>query len=139
MKRLVFAIVVLVAAAAVNAQELSWACAYSDKGVQAEFDKKGTPTVSSGAAGMDPFVLVLDSDAGKAGLRANITVEVFPIFSGGTLNFIEETPSGISVITLFVSSPLDKLERVPFAQARHLDLAGPFPQQYYGICTPSNN
>ena len=136
MRQVAIIVVVLAVAASAAAQEHSWACSYSDQGVQTEFDKKGNPSISHVKAGMDPFVLVLDLDAGEARLRANTAVEVIPVPVGGTLSFIEKTPTGLNVITLFVSSPLDKGGRVPFAQARHMDLAGPFPQQYFGTCTP---
>ena len=136
MKHLILAIAVFAVASAANAEEKSWACNYSDKGVQVEFNKNGNPAIELGRAGMDPVVLVFDTDTGKARLIANSTVEVIPVLAGGTLSFIEKTPSGLSVITLYLSSPIGSSERVPFAQARHLDLAGPFPQQYYGTCTP---
>jgi hypothetical protein len=129
----------LMATCVASAQDLSFNCTYSDAGVQVEFGPEGKPKVSSGAAGMDPFVLELNTETGEARLRAINAVEVFPVVAGPTLSFIERTPSGISVITLYMESAIDSLGRIPFAQARHLDLAGPFPQQYYGICAPIGN
>ena len=118
------------------AEEMSWACSYSDRGVQVEFSARGKPTIEEGPPGMDPFVLVLNTDEGTARIRGNSTVEVVPILSGPTLSFLERTPTGINLITLFIVTNLDEKGTIPFAQARHLDLVGPFPQAYYGTCIP---
>ena len=130
------AIACLLFASAVSAaDELRMVCEYSDKGVQVEFDSKGKPKVALGESGMSPFILSVDLETGDAKLIANSTVEVLLLPAGSTMNFIEPTGGGVNIITVFTGSVLAGGKSVPFAQARHLDVGGPFPQQYYGICT----
>jgi hypothetical protein len=75
----------------------------------------------------------LNSDTGTARLVANADVEVIAVPSGGTMSFIEDTPSGLNIISVYFQHRLLDGE-VPFVQSRHLDVGGPFPQQYYGTC-----
>jgi hypothetical protein len=135
MKRTIAILFVVLISAVLTADELRMACEYSDKGVQVEFDKNGKPKISLGEPGMSPFILSVDLETGDAKLIANSTVEVLLLPAGNTMNFIEPTGGGVNIITVFSGSVLAGGKSVPFAQARHLDVGGPFPQQYYGICT----
>ena len=107
---------VLLTAVSSMSDEITWACKYSDKGVQVEFNNKGKPTVSHGEFGMEPFILALDTDKGEAKLVANSAVEVIPMMSGPTLSFIEDTPSGPSIITLFIGSISSTIYAIEYGQ-----------------------
>jgi hypothetical protein len=129
---LVIAVLSLFLVGVVSAGELRLSCKYSDQGVQAEWNGDGRPEISERGFGDDSFVLTVDTASGKAQLHANSTVEVIAIPLEASINFIEETPTGLSITSVYLRALPDG--HLPFVQSRHLDFMGPFPQQYYGSC-----
>ena len=67
------------------------------------------------------------------GTGGSADLELLPSAVGLTL--VEQIPAGGVVITTVYGS-YDAKGAFPAVMSKHVDLVGPFPQQYYGSCVP---
>ena len=109
-------------------------------GNQAEW-KGGVLTVRSGrwSSSSDKSASIIhydgiDLNSGKARvIGAGGSADLFAFSSPVALTLIELVPvGGVSVTTIYGS--YDAKRAFPAVIAKHVDIFGPFPQQYYGAC-----
>jgi len=131
--RIVLALFVFaLTAQGVQAQLITWNCVYQDGGFAAEMEGrqwKLDPHATFGSRGF-----IITSDKNGTFLEGGIgKLPVEWINSGNALHFVELVPTGMNVITIYGQETLGA-GLMPFVQSRHLDVMGPLPQMYFGVC-----
>ena len=146
MHRILLAFLVLGCPITLNGQDEATSTLMNARSLKCEFGpggqaewKNGVLTVSSGRFGPPGEGSTIHYDAINLTTRQARVIgtsgssDVVVVPSGIGITLIEHVPAGGIAITTIYGS-YDAKGAFPAVMAKHVDILGPFPQQYYGNC-----
>ena len=81
----------------------------------------------------------IDVKKGSGRMIGNSGSENVQVLSGdGSIHIVERTPSGNMTITTIFNTPQKNPNQFPVVHSRHMNLNGPLPSQYVGLCNKLN-
>ena len=137
MKRAIIGVLTFLAMlplAEAQVQQVTIVCFYQSGGVALEIDRSGQWEIDRANFGAEGFKLVVTEDGAKLIGGQGVSDLVWIPGGGSASHLVEVTPTGVNLITIY-SADYTSGVWSPFVQTRHLDLNGPLPQMYFGVCT----